>query len=118
MKIYNLKSTNQKRKLLRRSQTEAEKKLWENLRNARFQGHKFFRQYGIGHYIADFYCPKSKLVIEVDGINHSSKDGIEYDKEREKYLSALNIKTLRLLNQEVLENSDQTLRKIEKAFLT
>ena len=49
-------------------------------------GYKFFRQYGVGSYIVDFYCPLLKIVIEVDGGQHYSEEGIAYDRQREEFL--------------------------------
>ena len=112
MKIFNSKSTKVKRQLLRRNSTEAEMILWKRLRNKQFHDLKFFRQYGIGHYIADFYCPKMKLAIEVDGSKHSSEDAKGYDKERQRFFEVLEIKTLRFSNQAALLDIDQVLSKI------
>ena len=112
-KIYNLKSTKEKRKLLRYSSTESEVKLWDKLRGKRLQGLNFFRQYGIGHYIADFYCPQLKLVVEVDGDKHFTEDGIAYDEERSRFFAASNIKTLRFRNQDVLKNIEKVLITIQ-----
>ena len=67
MKLYNRSSTRLKRKLLRENQTETEKILWDKLKRKQLLGVKFFRQYGIGEYIVDFYCTKFMLVIELDG---------------------------------------------------
>lgn len=113
MKIYNLKSTKEKRKLLRHNPTDAEKQLWNYLRNKRFQNLKFFRQYGIGHYIADFYCPEARIVVEVDGGQHLSEKGKAYDKEREKFFFALGIKTLRFTNENVLANIESVIGRIQ-----
>jgi very-short-patch-repair endonuclease len=66
-RVFNTIQTKTKRIVLRKNQTDAEKKLWARLRNKQFYGYKIFRQYGVGQYIADFYCPRLKLVIEVDG---------------------------------------------------
>ncbi len=110
--IFNIKETLEKRKLLRSGQTEAETKLWENLRNKRLNGLKFFRQYGIGYYIADFYCPRLKLAIEVDGNGHFSKDGVEYDRERYTHFLAVGIKTIRFSNSDVLKKMQDVLTNI------
>jgi len=75
-------------------------------------GCKFFRQYGIGEYIADFYCPQHKLVIEIDGCQHYSDDGHEYDKSREDFMNSLAIKTIRFSNPDVLPNMDGVLSQI------
>jgi very-short-patch-repair endonuclease len=73
-----------------------------------------FVSYGIGEYIADFYCPQCKLVIEIDGSQHSSSDGDEYDRSRENYMNSMGIKTIRFSNSDVLQNMDGVLSQIEK----
>jgi very-short-patch-repair endonuclease len=114
MQIFNRPSTRPKRKDLRNSQTEAETVLWERLRDRRFMECKFYRQYGIGEYIADFYCPQNKLVIEIDGGQHYTDDGREYDESREKYMRSLGIKTIRFNNTDVLQNIEGVLSRIAK----
>ena len=71
-----------RRRELRRNQTDAEKAFWSRVRNKLFLGLKFFRQYSMGPYILDFYCPEKKLAVEVDGGQHNLTDGREYDAER------------------------------------
>jgi len=112
MEIFNCNETKQKRRELRKNMTEAEKALWKKLRRKRLEGLKFFRQYGIGAYIADFYCPQRKLVIEVDGGQHFSEEGRGYDAQRERYMSSLGIRTLRFSNLDILKNIDGTWEKI------
>jgi very-short-patch-repair endonuclease len=104
MEIFNKLSTKEKRKNLRKNQTEAETALWQKLRGNSLMGRKFFRQYGIGEYIADFYCPRHRLVIEIDGGQHYSRDGSEYDRSREDYMSSLGLRTIRFSNLDVLQN--------------
>ena len=100
-KFYDKPSTEEKRRKLKKNQTEAEEILWDKLRSRQFMGLKFRRQYGIGEYIADFYCPKRKLVIEVDGEIHESIEAKECDRIRGEYFSSLGIKTIRVKNHEV-----------------
>ena len=76
-------------------------------------GFKFFRQYGIGEYIVDFYCPQRKLVIEVDGSQHYSDGGREYDELRQNYMDSLAINTIRFSNLDVLQNMNGVLTQIE-----
>lgn len=76
-------------------------------------GYKFYRQYGIGNYIADFYCPKLKLVIELDGGQHYTEEGLEYDKTREDYMSSLGIKTIRFSNSDIMKNIEGVLEIIK-----
>ncbi len=101
------------RRELRKNQTETEKIIWDKLRNRRFLNLKFRRQYGIGNYIADFYCSSLKLVIELDGGQHFTEEGLEYDKIREEFMKSLGIITLRFNNNEVLNNIEEILMKIE-----
>lgn len=92
------------RRRLRRDQTDAENKLWRHLRNKRLDGFKFFRQYSYGHYILDFYCPRKRLAIELDGGQHL--EAKEYDKQRTFYLNCKGIRVIRFWNNEVLQNTD------------
>ena len=70
-------------------------------------GYRFRRQASIGKYIVDFYCPKLKLAIEVDGDQHFWKRGtIEYDQKRQKEIESLGIKFLRFETYEIYKNID------------
>lgn len=95
---------------LRVRQTDAERLLWSRLRNHRFAGYKFRRQEGIGGYIVDFVCLDTKLIIELDGGQHSAQ--IEYDSERSRYLSRLGFMVLRFWNNDVLQNTESVLECI------
>jgi len=107
---YN-KELNKKAKYLRNEMTAAEKKLWYGyLRNHQFQ---FLRQRPIGNYIVDFYCPKLKLVIEIDGETHLSKEDREYDKERTRVLESYGLKVLRFWNDDVLNGIEVVSEMIE-----
>lgn len=87
--------------------TTAEKKVWYKiLRNKNFFGLRFERQKPIGKYIVDFYCPKLKLVIEIDGDTHYSEQALAYDAQRTDYLCSLGITVIRYTNNEVLEDID------------
>ena len=112
MRIFNCKESKEKRRALRKNLTEAEKTLWKKLRGKRLEGLKFFRQYGIGAYIADFYCPQRKLVIEVDGGQHFSEEGKDYDAQREYYMNSLCMYTLRFSNLDILKNLEGTWERI------
>ncbi len=105
MEVFNRAETKDKRRALRKNQTDAEKKLWHQLRNKQCLGYKFFRQYSISNYIVDFYCPQLKLVIELDGSQHYTEQGKTYDKAREKYMLSLGIKTLRFSNLDILKDT-------------
>ena len=89
------------RQELRRNQTEAEKTLWVHLRNKRFYGMKFFRQYSIGPYILDFYCPTMKLAAELDGGQHNLCESKECETVRSECLKAHGVEVMRFWNHEV-----------------
>lgn len=110
--LYNQKILKDRRKELRNNQTEVEKIIWNHLKNKRTGGLKFIRQYSVGPYILDFYCPKLRLAIELDGSQHREKDAIFYDQDRNKYLESVNIKTLRFWNNDVTKNLDTVLDQI------
>ena len=99
----------QRRRELRRNQTEAEKTFWMHVRNRQFYGIKFFRQYSTGPYILDFYCPELKLAIEFDGGQHTQADKQEYDAVRSAYLKAQGINVMRFWNHEVLNDAESIL---------
>lgn len=106
-----------KSKRLRKNETEAEKLLWDKLKNNQLGGFKFRRQHPISLYIADFYCHKLKLVIEIDGGYHYSKEQIPKDEERTKILEFNGVNVIRFSNNEVLSNIDNVLNEIKKYFV-
>lgn len=91
-------------KELRKSQTEAEKVLWEMLRSRRCGGCKFRRQHPVKEFILDFYCHSYLLGIEVDGEVHENDAAKEYDRGRTYELESLGITILRFKNEEILNN--------------
>ena len=99
-----------KARYLRKEETEAEKILWEELRNSKI-GIKFRRQHPIDKFILDFYAPKIKLAIELDGKDH--KENKRYDKIRTEFLESKNIKVLRFWNSEVEKDLKGVLKKIK-----
>ena len=80
---YNAKLKERSRQL-RKNMTDAEIILWSKIRMKQLNGFQFFRQKPVGGYIADFFCMKAKLVIEVDGGQHYAEDVANYDKSRDK----------------------------------
>jgi len=86
---------------LRRNMTDTERHIWAKLRMKQLNGYQFHRQKPIGDYIVDFYCPRAKLVIEVDGSYHLVGETIEYDGIRDEYMSSLGLRVLRLTNTDV-----------------
>lgn len=109
--IYNILKLKERRVTLRTAQTPQEILLWSRLRREQL-GFKFRRQHSIGGYIADFYCPSIKLVIEIDGSQHFKNT--EYDKIRSKYLEGLGIKVIRFTNAEINTNMNGVIENIIK----
>tara|TARA_Y100000588_G_scaffold57710_1_gene55678 strand:- start:9311 stop:9682 length:372 start_codon:yes stop_codon:yes gene_type:complete len=106
MKFYNLKKHTKTRKALRNNMPSAEVILWTHLKRKRFQGLKFRRQYGIDRYVVDFYCPKLRLAIELDGINHLEKKQKLKDQKRQAEIESFGIKVLRYMNTDIYDNID------------
>lgn len=104
MNIYNDPANKVIRRNLRKNQTDAERKLWNILRSKQINGLKFFRQYGVGPYILDFYCPQCRLAIELDGSQHDEPLNRERDRKRDTYLRGQDITILRFWNNEILNN--------------
>jgi len=100
-------------KELRKNMTPAEKVFWNRVRNKKFQGLKFRRQHPIEYYIADFYCPEKKLVIEIDGKIHDQIDKKEQDKNRDAEIKKYDLKILRFKNKEIINNISQALNIIK-----
>lgn len=101
---------------LRREQTEAERRLWQKLRDRRLGGFKFVRQEPIGPYFADFVCRERALVVEIDGATHSTDDELAYDARRTAFLEREGFRVLRATNAEIYENLDGVLETILAAL--
>lgn len=99
---------------MRNNQTEAERLIWSRLRRKQLV-FQFRRQFGIDKYIVDFYCPEKKLVVELDGSFHRKRR--EYDKERTECLNRLGVRVLRFWNNEVIEDIDLVVGKIEEELV-
>ncbi len=92
--------------------TEAEKLFWTKIRAKQLKGRQFYRQRIIGNFIVDFYCPKANLIIELDGGQHYSEEGIEKDKIRDDYLNEQGYKVLRFSDREIFENLSGVIERI------
>ena len=107
----------EKARILRKQMTKAEKLLWKELNNKNVLGYKFRRQHPIDIFIADFYCHKAKLVIEVDGEIHCKKENKEYDYNRIAELKGYGIKVIRFTNCEIENNIDKVIKEIERTLI-
>ncbi|RMF68366.1 MAG: endonuclease domain-containing protein [Cyanobacteria bacterium J069] len=103
-------------KHLRKHQTPAEPRLWEALRNKKLHGLRFRRQHPVGKFIADFYCPSCKLVIELDGETHAHQ--ADYDTARTQEMAAYGYHVIRFENQQIFDDLDSVLNVIYQKALS
>ncbi len=97
---------------LRQSMTKEENRLWyQFLRKYPLQ---FKRQYIIGSYIADFYCYKARLIVELDGSQHCEPKDIQYDRKRTQFLESLGYQVLRISNLDVLHQFSSVCEYIDR----
>ncbi len=113
--IFNKSSEKKKRKQLRNQMPPAEVILWSSLQRRQVSGFKFRRQYGVGPYVLDFYCPEAKLAIEIDSDIHFQKNAFEYDRNRQESIEQLGIRFLRFTNLEIYKNFNGVLESITVA---
>jgi very-short-patch-repair endonuclease len=92
--------------------TDSELMLWSKLRGKQILGVQFYRQKPLGDYIVDFYAPKVKLVVEVDGSQHREPENVEKDNQREMFLKGLGIKVLRFNSRSIFTETEGVLKKI------
>jgi len=104
------------RKSLRNNGTPTEAYLWGFLKNKQLEGKKFRRQFSVGNYILDFYCPSEKLCVELDGAGHYTDKGYAYDQERTVFLNAQGIRVIRFENKTVFEHTENVLETIRLSF--
>ena len=111
VRVYHLTELKPRRRDLRQRSTQAEKLLWESLRNNKL-GVKFRRQFSVRGYVVDFYCPKSRLVVELLGSVHKKEEAKKYDEHRKKYLESFWMTVLEFWNDEVEKNIEGVIAKI------
>ena len=97
---------------LRKNLTDGEKALWSRLRNKQLLGIQFYRQKPIGDYIVDFFAPKAKVIVEVDGSQHMVGEHIQKDRVRDAYFASLGLKVSRFNSREVLKDSEAVVEAI------
>ena len=99
---YNRKLKGRARRL-RTQMTDSERALWERLRRKQVQAVQFYRQKPIGNYIVDFYAPKARIVLEVDGSQHMESEQASRDLHRDAFLASLGLRVLRFDDLQVLK---------------
>ena len=100
----------------RKNLTESERIFWRELRNNKFLNLKFRRQFVISGYILDFYCPKLKVAIEIDGKIHEKQK--EKDFLRQQVIERNQVIFFRIVSEKIENNIDKSLEKLEKFFLS
>lgn len=98
----------------RREPTPAEERLWDAVRDQQIRGLNIRRQHPVGPFILDFYCPKKKLCIELDGSVHDGREMM--DEARTESLGTMKIRVIRFRNEEVINNLPSVLQRIEAAL--
>lgn len=112
MGLYYNKGLKQYARELRKNMTEAETKLWYAIRKKQIEGYQFYRQKIIGNYIVDFYCPRARIIVEVDGSQHYLGEKLGSDKKRDEFLRRLGFKVLRYNDIDVLGNIEGVFENI------
>jgi very-short-patch-repair endonuclease len=112
---FNRSTERARRKALRCNAPAAECELWRHLKGKQL-GVKFRRQYSVDVYVVDFYAPRAKLAVELDGDSHFRAAAAVYDQERTTYLKRFGIQVLRFTNLEVFENLQGVLHAVEDAL--
>ena len=111
MQPYN-KNLKQPSRDLRNNMTDAEQLLWQRLRRKQILGLQFYRQKPILNFIVDFYCPAANLVIDCDGGQHYTAEGLEADRARDQALAQLGLNVLRFDNRQILTEIDGVVEQI------
>jgi very-short-patch-repair endonuclease len=96
--------------------TDAERLLWAKVRKKQLKGFQFYRQRIIGNYIVDFYCPKARLIIELDGGQHYSDEGKKNDKLKDDEMKRQGLRVLRFSDRDVFENLHSVFEKINDSL--
>ncbi len=102
---------------LRQNLTDSELSLWRRLRGKQISGVQFYCQKAIGDYIVDFYAPKAKLVIEIDGSQHLVAQHVEKDRERDEYLGSLGLMVLRFDSREALKETEAVMDVVYRVIM-
>ncbi len=113
-KAFNQIKAKRTRRQLRAEAPRAEQILWSKLRNKQLADLRFRRQFSVGKYVVDFYCPQLHLAIEVDGDSHFDDIAEKRDTVRQRFIESYGIVFFRCTNDDVYRNLDGTLEEIER----
>jgi very-short-patch-repair endonuclease len=102
---------------LRWNMTDAERVLWSLLRRKQLAGYRFRRQATLDPYIADFFCPKARVIVELDGSDHGRDDQRLRDEMRTRYLERNGCHVVRFWNRDVFMRPDEVVDAIHH-FIT
>ncbi|OGU60758.1 MAG: hypothetical protein A2X64_05535 [Ignavibacteria bacterium GWF2_33_9] len=116
--MYNYnKYLKEKSQRLRRNLTHSEKIFWNEVRARRFEGLKFIRQFPLGPFIFDFYCPEKSLLIELDGETHLEEEVRENDLKKDNFARVNGFILLRFKDEVIEESVGKVLEKIKEVVL-
>jgi very-short-patch-repair endonuclease len=101
-------------RILRKTMTDTEQRLWSRPKRKQINGYRFRRQFPLGTYIADFVCLKARLIIEVDGGQHAEQT--DHDTMRDHWLASQGFRVLRFWNNDVLHETDAVVEEIVRAL--
>ena len=111
---FNLKELKETRKALRLNSTSAEAVMWTQIKGRKINGRQWRRQFSVGPFIIDFYCPALKLGIELDGAPHYAPGGYEADELRTDYLREHGIRIIRFENKDIWTSLEGVIETIER----
>jgi len=103
---------------LRQAQTEAERRVWFELRDRRFMGLKFRRQHPVAGFVTDFSCFEAKIIVELDGGQHNLEPAKEQDNQRTKILQSQGYRVIRFGNNDILSNMNGCLEELRAVVAT
>src|SRR3989442_10748815 len=101
--VHNVARLKPRRRELRRRLTIAEARLWNHLKDRSLHGRKFRRQHSVGPYVLDFYCPRERLAVQLDGAAHDHEVAQDCDAIRTRFLQSPAIRLVRFENLEIIE---------------
>ena len=113
---FNRREEKALRRRLRNDMPPAERLLWSKLRGKQLLGQRSRRQFSVGPFCLDFYCPELRLAIELDGDSHFKNAAIQRDRARQEWVESFGIRFLRFTNTDIYENLDGVLEVLAAAI--